>query len=106
MNKSLKKRDINSEEDNDNGHISKKLKTEIDNQENDLYVTSSEIKTLIKSSNMEKLKNFFNNSKFYDNEFIKWILLLYKNKTFISIADLDKEISKDEYKIVLIYIKK
>ena len=55
---------------------------------------------------MEKLKNFFNNSKFYDNEFIKWILLLYKNKTFISIADLDKEISKDEYKIVLIYIKK
>jgi len=51
---------------------------------------------------MKELKNIFDISKFYDNEFIKWLLLLYKNKTYISIVDLDKEISKDEYKILLI----
>ena len=104
MNNSLKKRDNKSEEDNDNELTSKKLKTGTNNQENGLYVTSSEIKKLIKSSNMEKLKNFFNTSKFYDNEFIKWLLHLYKNKTFISIVDLDKEISKDEYKILFIFV--
>ena len=105
MNNSLKKRDKKSDEDNDNGNTFKKLKTGTNNQENGLYVTSSEIKKLIKSSNMEKLKNFFDISKFYDNEFIKWLLHLYKNKTFISIVDLDKEISKDEYKILLIVKK-
>jgi len=102
MNNSLKKRDNKSEEDNDNELTSKKLKTGTNNQENGLYVTSSEIKELIKNSNMKELKNIFDISKFYDNEFIKWLLLLYKNKTFISIVDLDKEISKDEYKILLI----
>ena len=102
MNNSLKKRDNKSEEDNDNELTSKKLKTGTNNQENGLYVTSSEIKELIKNSNMKELKNIFDISKFYDNEFIKWLLLLYKNKTYISIVDLDKEISKDEYKILLI----
>jgi len=102
MNNSLKKRDNKSEEDNDNELTSKKLKTGTNNQENGLYVTSSEIKELIKNSNMKELKNIFDISKFYDNELIKWLLHLYKNKTFISIVDLDKEISKDEYKILLI----
>jgi len=105
MNKSLKKRDKKSEEDNDNGHTSKKLKTVTNNQKNGLYVTSSEIKELIKNSNMKELKNIFDISKFYDNELIKWLLHLYKNKTFISIVDLDKEISKDEYKILFIFKK-
>ncbi|KAG4085204.1 hypothetical protein H8356DRAFT_912064, partial [Neocallimastix lanati (nom. inval.)] len=105
MNNSLKKRDKKTEEDNENGHTSKKLKTVTNNQENRLYVTSSEIKELIKNSNMKVLKNIFDISKFYDNEFIKWLLLLYKNKTFISIVDLDKEISKDDYKILLIFKK-
>ncbi|KAG4086940.1 hypothetical protein H8356DRAFT_1336546 [Neocallimastix lanati (nom. inval.)] len=50
------------------------------------------------NSNFEELKNIFNNSKFYDNEFIK-CLLLYKNKT--PIKNLNYEISKDKYKIVL-----
>ena len=83
MNKSLKKRDKKSEEDNDNGHTSKKLKTVTNNQKNGLYVTSSEIKELIKNSNFEELKNIFYISKFYDNEFIKYLLLQYKNKTHV-----------------------
>ena len=71
MNNSLKKRDKKSEEDNDNRHTSKKLKIVTNNQENDLYVTSSEIKELIKNSNIKELKNIFDISKFYDDEFIK-----------------------------------
>jgi len=54
---------------------------------------------------MEELKNIFDISKFYNNEFIKWLLHLYKNKTFISLKDLNKVISKDEYKIILIIEK-
>jgi len=83
MNNGEKKRDIKNEEYNDNGHISKRLKTQTNNQENGIYVTSSEIKELIKNSNFEELKNIFYISKFYDNEFIKYLLLQYKNKTHV-----------------------
>jgi len=38
-------------------------------------------------------------------KFIKWIHLLYENKTFTSIMDLNKVISKDEYKIIISYEK-
>ena len=92
-----------------NIHLSKRLKTIKNNQENDKYISSSEIKEIIsntKDTNMKKLKNIFNISKFYDNEFIKWILLLYKNKSFISIMDLNKEIFKYKYKIILDYKKR
>ncbi|KAG4086285.1 hypothetical protein H8356DRAFT_886773, partial [Neocallimastix lanati (nom. inval.)] len=71
MNNRLKKRDITSEEYNDNGHIYKRLKAVANEQENHLYITSSKIKKLIKNSNMEELKNTFDISKFYDDEFIK-----------------------------------
>ena len=99
-----RKRDITSEEFNDNGHTSKKLKTETNNQENNKYITSSEIKELIKNSNFEELKNIFDISKFYDNEFIKHLLLQYKNKTHVK--NLNYEISKDKYKITLYNEKK
>ncbi|KAG4103236.1 ankyrin repeat-containing domain protein [Neocallimastix lanati (nom. inval.)] len=99
MNKRKKKRDIKSNEYNNNRHTSIRLKTVTNNQENDLYITSSEIKKLIKNSNLEDLKNIFDNSKFYDNEFIKCLLFLYKNKT--PIKNLNYEISKDKYKITL-----
>jgi len=105
MNNHEKKKDINSEENNDDGRTSKRLKNKTSNQENDKYITSSEIKELIKNSNLEELKKFFDISKFYDNKFIKWLLLLYKNQSFISIMDLDIEISKDKYKIVLKFYK-
>ena len=95
MNNNVQKRVIKYKEYNDNGHTSKRLKTEINNQKNDKFISSSEIKELIKNSNMEKLKHIFDISKFFDNEFIQWLLLLYKNKTFISIVDLDKVISKE-----------
>ncbi|KAG4086941.1 ankyrin [Neocallimastix lanati (nom. inval.)] len=64
-----------------------------------MYITSSEIKELIKNSNFEELKNIFNVSKFYNDEFIKCLLILYKNKT--PIKNLNYEISKDKYKILL-----
>jgi len=71
MNNHVKKRNIKYEEYNDNGYTSKILKIVTNNQENDLYITSSEIRKLIKNSNINKLKNIFDISKFYDNEFIK-----------------------------------
>ena len=104
MNNLVKKRDKISDGYNDNGHRSKKLNTLTNNQENDKYITSSEIKELIKNSNWKELIKFFNISKFYDNEFIKCLLLLYKNKT--PIKNLNYEISKDKYKIILKYKKK
>ena len=106
MNNNVQKRVIKYKEYNDNGHTSKRLKTETNNQKNDNFISSSEIKELIKNSNMEKLKHIFDISKFFDNEFIQWLLLLYKNKTFISIMDLNKVISKDKYKFLLNYEKK
>jgi len=69
-----KKKDINSEENNDDGSTSKRLKNKTSNQENDKYITSSEIKELIKNSNLEELKKIFDISKFYDNKFIKWLI--------------------------------
>jgi hypothetical protein len=41
MNNSEKKRDVKFKEYSDSGHISKRLKTETNNQENDKYITSS-----------------------------------------------------------------
>jgi len=105
MNNSVQKRVIKSKEYNDNGHTSKRLKTETNNQKNDKFISSSEIKKLIKNSNIVELKHIFDISKFFDNEFIKWLLFLHKNKTFISIMDLNKIISKDEFKIKLNYEK-
>jgi len=103
MSNPVKKSDIKSKEYNDNGHTSKRLKTETNNPKNDKFITSSEIKELIKNSNIEKLKHIFDISKFYDNEFIRHLLFLYKNK--ISINNLNYEISKDKYKIILNYVK-
>ena len=103
MNNRVKKRDIKYEEYNDNKYTSKKLKIVTNNKENDLYISSSEIKKLIKNSNIKKLKNIFDISKFYDNEFIKSLLFLYKNKT--PTKNLNYEISKDKYKIILVYEK-
>jgi len=101
MNNRVKKRDVKSKEYNDNGCTSKRLKIETYNRENDIYISSSEINKLIKNSNIDELKNIFYISKFYDNEFIKWLLLLHKSKTFIFIMDLNKVISKEKYKLIL-----
>jgi len=62
-----KKRNRKSKEYNDKGHTSKWLKTVINNQENDKYITFYEIKELIKNSNRKELKKNLNISKFYDN---------------------------------------
>ena len=51
MNNNVQKRVIKYKEYNDNGHTSKRLKTEINNQKNDKFISSSEIKELIKNSN-------------------------------------------------------
>ena len=57
MNNRIKMSNIMSEKYNDN--ISKRLKSQTNKQENDMYITSSEIKELIKNSNMKELKNIF-----------------------------------------------
>jgi len=45
-----------------------------------IYIFSSLIKMLIEKNEMELLKIIFDNLKFYDNDLIKWLLILYKNK--------------------------
>ncbi|KAG4103916.1 ankyrin repeat-containing domain protein [Neocallimastix lanati (nom. inval.)] len=45
---------------------------------NDLYISSSLIKKLINDNKFEVLDIIFNNLKFYDNEFIKWLFYQYK----------------------------
>jgi len=51
----------------------------INKNHNDLYISSSLIKLLIEKNEMVLLKIIF---KIYDNDFIKWLLFLYKNKIF------------------------
>jgi len=45
-----------------------------------IYIFSSLIKMLIEKNEMELLKIISDNLKFYDNDLIKWLLILYKNK--------------------------
>ena len=54
---------------------------------------------------MELLKIIFDNSKFYDDDFIKHLIYQYKYKTLISTKELNQEISKDKYKIIIDYEK-
>ena len=67
------------------------------------HVSSSLIKSLIKENEMELLKIIFDNSKFYDDDFIKQLIYQYKYKTLISTKELNQEISKDKYKIIIDY---
>jgi len=66
---------------------------------NDLYISSSLIKKLINDNKFEVLDIIFNNLKFYDNEFIKWLLYQYKSKISISPKELNQKISDKQYKI-------
>ena len=106
MNNSINKKDILLEIYNENELKPEKLKSLINDNHYDLYISSSLIKLLIKENEMELLKIIFDNLNLYDNEFIKWLLLLYKNTTFISTKNLNHEISKDKYKIIIDYEKK
>ncbi|KAG4092692.1 ankyrin repeat-containing domain protein [Neocallimastix lanati (nom. inval.)] len=99
MNHNTNKKDIILEIYNENGLTPRKLKSLINDRSQDSYISSSLLKILIKNNKIELLKIIFDKLKFYDNEFIKWLLFLYKNKTFISTMDLKQEISKDRYKI-------
>jgi len=100
MNNHEKKKNIKSEEYNDNWNTSKRLKTLTTNQENDIYIYYFFWnKRINKKFKYNEIKNFFNISKFYDNEFIKLLLFLYKNKT--PTKNLNYEISKEKYIIIL-----
>jgi len=61
--------------------------------------SSNLIKLLIEDEEIALLDIIFNGLKFYDNEIILRFLLYYKNKTTISTADLNKQISKEKFKI-------
>ncbi|KAG4090238.1 hypothetical protein H8356DRAFT_954813, partial [Neocallimastix lanati (nom. inval.)] len=45
-----------------------------------LYISSSLLKILIKKNEIQLLRIVFDNSKFYDNDFIKHLLYQYKYK--------------------------
>jgi len=78
---------------------SERLKFIIKNCHNSLYISSFLIKELIKDNNDELLKIIYDNFKFYDNSFIKWLLVHYANQAAISTSDLNKKISNKKYKI-------
>jgi len=59
MNNCEKKKDIKFKKNNDNKPASIILKTVTNNQDNDKYISSSEIKELKNNSNMEQLKKYF-----------------------------------------------
>ena len=106
MNNSINNKDKLLEKYNENKKITPEvLKILINENYNDLYISSSLIKLLIKKNKMVLLKNIFDNLKIYDNDFIKWLLLLYKNKSSISTEKLNQEISEDKYKIIIDYEK-
>ncbi|KAG4099166.1 hypothetical protein H8356DRAFT_360223 [Neocallimastix lanati (nom. inval.)] len=94
MNNSKNKKDILLETYNENKLTPEILENLINDNHHDLYISSSLMELLIKENEMVLLKIIFDNLKLYDNDFIKWLLLLYKNKAFISPNNLNQEISK------------
>jgi len=103
MKNSIREKDKIFEIYNEKKLTPERLKSLINDNHNDLYISSSLIKLLIKENEAELLKIIFDNSKFYDNDFIKHLIYLYKYKTLISTKELNQEISKDKYKILIYY---
>ncbi|KAG4092683.1 ankyrin repeat-containing domain protein [Neocallimastix lanati (nom. inval.)] len=101
MNNNINNIDILLKTYNEKKLTPKILENLINNNHHDLYISSSLIKLLIKENEIELLNIIFDNLKFYDNDFIKWLLLLYKNKNYISPNNLNQKISKKEYKIII-----
>ncbi|KAG4097117.1 ankyrin repeat-containing domain protein [Neocallimastix lanati (nom. inval.)] len=93
------KRDIVSEIYIENKLTPERLKYIIEINIKELYISSFLIKELINKDEFELLELIFNNLKFYNNEFMKWLLHQYKNKTPISLMDLNQEISNEKFKI-------
>jgi len=103
MTNSINKKDVLLEIYNKRKLTSGILKSLIHNNHHDLYISSSLIKLLIEEEKKELLKIIFDNLKIYDNDFIKWLLFLYKYRIFISTKNLNQEISKNKYKIIKNY---
>ncbi|KAL6625919.1 ankyrin [Neocallimastix sp. 'constans'] len=82
---------------------SEKLNFIIKNYSDTPYISSSLLKKLIKDNETQLLNIIFDNSKFYDNEFIKTLLFLYKYKTSISVTDLNRIMSNNQYIITTNY---
>ena len=62
-----------------------------------LWISSSLLKKLIKNNEIQLLSIIFDNFKFYDNEFIIMLLYQYKNKISISVTDINRMMSNDQY---------
>ncbi|KAG4097313.1 ankyrin repeat-containing domain protein [Neocallimastix lanati (nom. inval.)] len=113
MNNLVNMRDTKFEEYNDNKNTDlikeNKIKLKYIKSEDNLaygftkYLIGFELECQViiinKKFKYKEIKKFFNISKFYDNEFIKLLLFLYKNKT--PTKNLNYEISKEKYKIIL-----
>jgi len=64
-----------------------------------LYISSSLLKILIKKNEIQLLRIIFDNTKFYDNDFIKHLLYQYKYKRSIFVTALNEIMSNDQYVI-------
>ncbi|KAL6592537.1 ankyrin repeat-containing domain protein [Neocallimastix sp. 'constans'] len=71
----------------------------IENCSDILCISSSLLKILIKNNEIQLLNIIFENFKFYDNDFIQRLLYYYRNKTSISVTDLNRIMSNHQYRI-------
>jgi len=62
-------------------------------------ISSNLIKKLIKDEKVDLLDIIFSHLYFYDNAFILQLLLYYKNKTKISVSELNQQLSNEKFKI-------
>jgi len=64
-------------------------------------ISSKLVKKLFKDKNASLLDIIFSYIKFFDNEIILKLLLLYNNKTAIFTSDLNQLISSEKFKILI-----
>jgi len=85
---------------NKNLLTSESLQFIIDNYIDDITISSTLIKKLIKDNNLKLLEIIFKKFKFYNNKFILKLLYYYKSRKPVTTSELNQQISSEKYKII------
>jgi len=64
-----------------------------------MNISSKLIKKLIRDRNVHLLD--INHFKFYDNDFILQLLMVFKNKTTMSTSDFNQQVLNEKFKILI-----
>ena len=64
-----------------------------------MNISSKLIKRLIRDRNVPLLD--INHFKFYDNDFILQLLMVFKNKTTMSTSDFNQQVLNEKFKILI-----